>query len=321
MARHERAARGAPLAARAAIMTYARLAVPLSIITSCLAACSAAGSDGGAAPPGIGKADGAGDVADTGCAIVLDQLTHLSGDDSPAGREAYRATCQELTGRDSCGWAWRGTVDVAAAALSAGASPRILYHADWDGDAWHQVDVLPDPISVTTDHTRFEFAFAYDTSSSLSNVAIEVIPFLETGATRQFDHNRNPGDADNYRLEQASSWSISSDPTVCADRETDAPVRVTCSSRDPSSDLAVDLVDQFDGTYLASVHLTRPASLSAQFSTRLRFTGNAWSFSVDPESLAPFHLVTFGPGRGGNVQVYNDGALVVDLEDIDCRFE
>ena len=49
-------------------------------------------------------------------------------------------------------------------------------------------------------------------STSLMRTRIQVAPALEmTDGSRLFDHNRNPGDYDNYVLDSSNMWSISDD--------------------------------------------------------------------------------------------------------------
>jgi hypothetical protein len=269
--------------------------------------------------PQLDTAD-TGDSADQSCQVVLHEITNLHVDDTVNGKLAYEQECERLAGKPACGYAWNGTIDVATDAIDDPDQVRVLYRADWDSQ-WNEVRVHRQPVKVTPEFTRFAFGFFYDTTTSIGSIKIQVVPFLATGKGRAFDHNRNPGVRDNYVLAQANVWSIDEDLAACPARhESNAPARVSCDSLDPASDAVIDLTRVGGNQFEAFVHMTKPEALDAQFVAEARFTGNAWLFAASPDKAEPFQLLTFGPGNGGNVQVFDDGRQVLDLDDIDCRF-
>ncbi|MBN1948055.1 MAG: hypothetical protein JW797_20470 [Bradymonadales bacterium] len=164
-----------------------------------------------AAAPLLGAADGR-DAADHQCQIVLVDLARQSND-----MGGY------VTTDDSRNWIWFGRIDVAHQVLSQGAKPAILYRNTWE-DSWYEV-----PATVTdgspTGFVRYQFQLSKNlpqpgmSGTSLTRASFEVVPVLhQANGGRLFDHNRNPGDFDNYLLTVNSGWSIQNDDNLCSVR-------------------------------------------------------------------------------------------------------
>ena len=153
-----------------------------------------------AAAPEI-KADG-GDAADRGCQIVLRTLGQ------PSGLPSNYA--------DGANWVvFEGMVDVAEGADGV---PAAVF-ASRSTNGWWKVDAEPVAGGQPGYH-QYRFVLDRKTvpmgdNTSWRNMRIEVIPYLEgADGSRLFDHNRYPGDYDNYVL---TAWEsrYGDDPAVC----------------------------------------------------------------------------------------------------------
>ena len=158
-----------------------------------------------AAAPSLGKADSS-DAADRACQIILRQV------DGPP-RLGYEADCSS----GLCFLVWRAVVDVAVDAVG---TPELLYHESWDPD-WYAASAtyLGDG---EPGYDRYEIRFSEHTivagsaTTPLDVSDIELVPYLRTGGGgRLFDHNRNPGDLDNYRVNAGNGHSINQKPSFC----------------------------------------------------------------------------------------------------------
>lgn len=147
------------------------------------------------------------DGADRDCRIVLLELARPSN--GMGGWETLGST-----------WVWRGHVDVRTSELDAGARPSVLFHYGND-PTWWEAPLTP-VTGARTGFSRFAFAM-YDhvpspgmSGTSLTRAVIEVIPVLMRGEHRLFDHNRNPGEWDNYVLNLQNGFTVPWDTAACS---------------------------------------------------------------------------------------------------------
>lgn len=135
------------------------------------------------------------DSADRTCQLVL--------------REVTRGATQCPSGM--CWWTWKGSLQVGAGALTGGATPHVLYK-NLDASSWSTV------AAKSAGNGRYTFELTRDTlrdgmsATALSRAQVKLIPYLLlANGDRVFDHNRRPGDFDDYALRQADGWSIAAD--------------------------------------------------------------------------------------------------------------
>lgn len=134
-------------------------------------------------------------IADHGCQVVLRNASReFTGN-------GYATAC---TG-DTCSWVFKGTVDIADEALVAGTTVGAVYRSSVDG-SWQEVVAAREersPPGFERFTFRIEDVFGPDTVEEQSYV--ELVPYLSLpDGTRLYDHNSNPGEFDNYRLEGRS---------------------------------------------------------------------------------------------------------------------
>lgn len=148
---------------------------------------------------------GAQDQAERGCHVVL--------------RRADRAgTSCTSTG---CWWVFEGTLDVSAQAVAEGARPFVLVK-NIDASTWTRVAATA-TAGAPAGFQRYAFRAARNTvrdgmsATAYTRAHVQLAPYLRTASgARLFDHNRNPGDFDNYVLDAASGWSVPLDEATCA---------------------------------------------------------------------------------------------------------
>lgn len=113
-----------------------------------------------------------------------------------------------------CWLLFEATVQISDQALAEGATPAILYNtADW---GWVEMP----PLFVDGNLATFVFGpgMVRDglSASGIAAARGEFIPFLTTATgDRVFDHNRNPGNLDNYFLAGSEGFVIADEPSVC----------------------------------------------------------------------------------------------------------
>lgn len=158
--------------------------------------------------PVMGKADST-DKADHQCQIVLRSISRQPG------TNGYKTQCTAGV----CNWVWEGSVEVTDQVK--GGVVRVLYHLAGD-PKWWQVDTTP-AASSQPGFVRHEFAIHEHligpsaSEAELAAAKIELMPFVELpDGTRIFDHNRRPGDFDNYVLDQQSYFGVPDDYNTCA---------------------------------------------------------------------------------------------------------
>jgi hypothetical protein len=156
------------------------------------------------------SADGGqgGDRADRSCTIVLRDLARRADD-----RGGYQT--------QGGNWVWFGALDVARPALDAGARPAVIYRPNANED-WYEAPAAA-AAGAPLGFERFAFRLAEHTSpmpsmsgSAIAAARMEVVPFLAMpDGSRVFDHNRNPGDFDNYVLAASNGFRVVDEPGAC----------------------------------------------------------------------------------------------------------
>jgi hypothetical protein len=161
----------------------------------------------GSAPNLTGKADAA-DQADRSCQIVLRSVDRRAGDNG------YETQCTA----GGCNWIWDAEVEISKEIK--GATVHLLYRRVGD-PTWWQVDAIPaahsQPGFVRHKLSIHEHLFGPSaTEAELAAARIEVMPYLELpDGARLYDHNRRPGDFDNYVLELENGFGLG-DGGACA---------------------------------------------------------------------------------------------------------
>jgi hypothetical protein len=176
------------------------------------AACQAPAWESGPVTPATApySPDAAGqDHPDRDCRVVLRDVARLPG--ATGGYEVHEVDGQRWI-------VWRGVVDVAEQAVLEGARPAAIFQ-DLRGQ-WWEVDAVASGEPVDG-FERYEFWLDEQTvtegmsTSALLATSIELVPFVRIDGDRFFDHNRNPGDFDNYVLEADNDWSVQDDGASC----------------------------------------------------------------------------------------------------------
>lgn len=197
-----------------------RLLAACSLAALALAACVDAPDDDlvvGQAP--LVGVDGSRDQADRNCHVVLRDLARLSN-----GTGGW----QETGGA----WIWEGDLELSAAAAAEGAVPAVLYQYGSD-PTWWQAAASPSPVAPTPGFVRYRVRLdRYLPGPGLSGTAltsarVQVVPFARlTEGGRLFDHNRLPGDFDNYQLAWSSNFAVTRNDAVCPAAGPSAPARI-----------------------------------------------------------------------------------------------
>jgi hypothetical protein len=189
-----------------------------ALLSLTLVSCAAGAGDPGAVgsqavasqAPLLGKADGS-DQADHACAVVLRDLARF-----PAGADP-QVQCVGT----ACTFVWTGHIDVSMDAFAQAPSVAVLYHRS-DDPTWWQVEATP---SADGGHVGFyhfgitlnDHLFGPDaTADELAGLTIELVPFVRLAdGARLFDHNRRPGDFDNYSLDQSTGFALGDNDGTC----------------------------------------------------------------------------------------------------------
>lgn len=188
-------------------MRTAALVILVVILASCAPPEPSTGTAVQATAPATGKADAA-DQADRSCQIVLRSIGRR------AGTNGYETQCTA----GMCNWVWDAEVEISEEIK--GATVHLLYRLAGD-PTWWQVDATPTSYSqpgfVRYKLSIHEHLFGpAATAADLAVARIELIPFIKLpGGARIFDHNRRPGELDNYALEQGNSFGLG-DGGACA---------------------------------------------------------------------------------------------------------
>lgn len=163
------------------------------------------------AGPALGAADSL-DSPDRECAIVL---RSVGRERSGPGFESWCAS------GGPCWQVFRGVVDVATAALDDGSVPFVTFRSLARPETWWEVSTL-EVTGAPRGFRRFLFVLGENTieegisATAIARSRIELVPFLRRpSGARVFDHNRHPGDFDNYVLTYDSGFSVGDDAAVC----------------------------------------------------------------------------------------------------------
>jgi hypothetical protein len=194
--------------------------LPALALLLATAACAAAGDDATTAgnAPLIGV-DGTADAADRACHVVLRDLARPSN-----GTGGWQTS--------GSSWVWTGTIDISTEAALEGSDPRVLYHYG-SSPTWWQAAAVPSDAPAPPGMTRYTVTLDHDlpgpgmSGTALATATVEVVPFLAlVEGGRLFDHNRHPGDFDNYILNLGNSFSVGAAPSVCPGSDAPPPARL-----------------------------------------------------------------------------------------------
>ncbi len=151
------------------------------------------------------------DAADRACNVVLRTVGRV-----PNTTGGFQTSC----GSGGCDVVFAGTLDVSQQALSEGATPYVLYK-NQDDAGWSKASATAAP-GAPGGFARYQFQLTKQTISdglsltSLQRAKLLVIPYLlTTSKARVFDHNRVPGDFDDYELSSAGAFTVADDPSAC----------------------------------------------------------------------------------------------------------
>ncbi len=155
------------------------------------------------------------DSADRDCRVVLRKAERLQG------QTGLAVEC--VDGR--CWFVWAAWVDISEELAGSGARPGLLYQAGSDPTWWETREAREIPGEGGSGYRRFEVLFyeniapAGTSMTSLMGIRIELAVFAHLdGGTRIFDHNRLPGDFENYVLDSGNTWSVAEAPAVCSEK-------------------------------------------------------------------------------------------------------
>jgi hypothetical protein len=152
-----------------------------------LAACAASPELETSAPAPLVGVDGSHDQADRSCNIVLRELLP---DHGPLHT-------------------YSGTIEVSQAAAAESLTPSLMIKGAGQ-TSWTAIAATASTQTATPGFARFDVHVPDGLTAP-----IDVVPYIAMPqGGRLFDHNRNPGDLDNYSI-TAPDYSIWQNPTVC----------------------------------------------------------------------------------------------------------
>lgn len=199
----------------------------LGCLTVVFAACGAepetAEPEGVAAPNFGGRADSAtsGDVADNECLVVLREVHRLEDVVSDSDEYGHVETIDAANCTDDgrCWQVFEGTFDVEAELASEVVAEAGVLYRSREGD-YYTVAAEPTDGAVAG-YQRF--AFRLDENTIVDNVPamtaarahLELIPYVQVGRSRIFDHNLHQEVETNYELDQAGEWGFRQRADVC----------------------------------------------------------------------------------------------------------
>lgn len=160
-----------------------------------LAACAESPATQTQAPAPLVGVDGSHDQADRSCNVVLREFL---ADHGPVPT-------------------FSGSIEISQAAAAEGLAPTLMYR-DASHSSWSAVAGTPSSQTATPGYARFDVQIP-----TVQNAPLALVPYIQmTEGGRLFDHNRNPGDLDNYVV-QSPDYAIWQDPSVC--QPPDGPAR------------------------------------------------------------------------------------------------
>lgn len=159
------------------------------------------------APAPLVGVDGSHDSADRNCHVVLRGLTRN-----------WTGFTWETNGSS---WVWSGTIEISDEAAGEGLVPKLLYQYG-SNPTWFEASATPAQLPGTPGFQRYTVRIDHDlpgpglSGTALANARVQVVPMLRMAeGGRLFDHNRNPGDVDNYVM-TSPDFAVWGDDTVCA---------------------------------------------------------------------------------------------------------
>ncbi|HEX5063769.1 MAG TPA: DUF6209 family protein [Kofleriaceae bacterium] len=177
------------------------------LLSVVLVGCVDAAEETTTAPAPLVGVDGSHDAADRNCNIVLRNL-----------ERPWTGFTWETNGSS---WVWAGTIEISDAAAAEGLVPRLLYQYGSD-PTWHEVAATPAQQPGTPGFSRYTVRIDQDlpgpgmSGTALANARVQVVPMLRMPqGGRLFDHNRNPGDVDNYVM-TSPDFAVWGNDAVCA---------------------------------------------------------------------------------------------------------
>ncbi len=163
--------------------------------------------------------DGSRDQADRGCHVVLRELTRLGN-----GTGGY----QEQNGS----WIWQGDLELSSEAAAEGATASVLYQYGSD-PTWWRVDATPSTSPATPGFARYRVRLDHHlpgpgmSGTALSTARVQVVPYAQlVQGGRRFDHNRHPGDFDNYLLAGSTDFAVRRNDAACPSAGPTPPARI-----------------------------------------------------------------------------------------------
>ncbi len=177
--------------------------IVLALVPACVEESAATST----APAPLVGVDGSHDAADRGCQVVLRELAR-----------PWTGYTWETNGSS---WVWAGTIEISEAAAAEGLEPVLLYQYG-SNPTWFEAPAMPAQAAATPGFVRYTVRIDHDlpgpgmSGTALANARVQVVPMLRMPeGGRLFDHNRNPGDLDNYVM-TSPDLAIGRDDAICA---------------------------------------------------------------------------------------------------------
>lgn len=187
------------------------LAASSLLLPACVA--SETGSDtsyvSSSAAPMLGV-EGGQDGADRSCHVMLRKISRVANNTG-----GYQTSCVPNGG---CYYVWQGELELSDEAVSLGATPVVLLQTGSNPNWWR--------FEAEPTATAGRYAVRIDehtvadgmSTTALMRTVMQLAPAIELpDGSRLFDHNRHPGDFDNYVLDSSNGWAIADDPAACTD--------------------------------------------------------------------------------------------------------
>jgi hypothetical protein len=159
------------------------------------------------APAPLVGVDGSHDSADRNCNVILRNL-----------ERPWTGFTWETNGSS---WVWAGTIDISEAAAAEGLAPALLWQYGSD-PTWHEAAATVAQLPGPPGFVRYSVRIDHDlpgpglSGTALANARVQAVPVLHMAqGGRLFDHNRNPGDVDNYVM-ASPDFAIWGNDSVCA---------------------------------------------------------------------------------------------------------
>jgi len=147
-----------------------------------------------------------GDSADTGCQLVL-RHTYIDFE----GRMGPQTDCSSGT----CWVVITVTIDVAMSQSLAQSEVFVLYQGE-GSTTWQQSAQAEPALGAPVGFRRYQVTLRSGTfTSGPGDTTVRLIPFLNVGGARLFDHNRVSDPLGNYVLDALNNWTIGDDASAC----------------------------------------------------------------------------------------------------------